>query len=755
MQLLSLTLYSRDGRQRTVPFRPGELNIVTGEPRTGKSALLTIVEYCLGRDSMLVPIGPITDTVGWYAALWQLDGNARAFIARPAPRPGRASTQLAMLEFGGADLEPLAYDRLEANTDSRAVREQLGRRIGIEENLAEPAPGSLRQPLEANLGHATLLCLQGQSEIANANQLFHRQGEPGIDQALRDTIPYFLGAVARDQALKRAQLRDARRTLQRIETTLRTTQEATSILDVQLLALLTEARTVGLTDAANLTDRTELVATLQAARHAPQPEAPRLPDPREQDRRRDLEHTRDDLRAELSRLMDDRALLLDQSDGEGGYRQAVALQAGRLTSLDLLGPNLTSTAQPPTDQAESAPNAEDDDQSNASDTCPACGQQMDDPTPTADQLRTSLIRLNEQLTDLDAVRPRQRAALQELDTAIASVRERLSAAEAALDSLLAATAVTAPTTGGGRDFVRGRIDAVLARIPAIDDLELRRLQTTRNAAAATVLALEAELDDGDEREQLTSRLLAVSRNMTDYAEELQLEHRGPNVRLDLARLTVVTDVETGPAPLFRIGSAENHIGYHLVSHLGLHRYFTRQNRPVPRFLMLDQPTQAYYPSEITQRTGVAATDTDREAVLRIFLLMQRVATELAPNFQVIVCDHANLSEEWFQKAVTHNWRDGEALIPQDSACRLTPWSLELAVGFDLVRRVVVTWGGHRLIIFGFLPESSKTRRWPCAAVCRTSGWTASRPAGRAALIWRRFGRGSMTACPSGRMRCLS
>src|SRR6266508_1176886 len=89
------------------------------------------------------------------------------------------------------------------------------------------------------------------------------------------------------------------------------------------------------------------------------------------------------------------------------------------------------------------------------------------------------------------------------------------------------------------------------------------------------------------------------------------------------------------------------------------------------------------------------------------------------------------------------------------ACRLTPWSLELAVGFDLVRRVVVTWGGHRLIIFGFLLESSKTRRWPWAAVCRTSGWTGSRPAGRAALIWRRFGRGSMTACPSGRMRCLS
>src|SRR3712207_7646881 len=54
-------------------------------------------------------------------------------------------------------------------------REQLGRRIGIEENLHEQPDRSLRQPLEANLGHATLLCLQRQDEIASRSHLFHRQ----------------------------------------------------------------------------------------------------------------------------------------------------------------------------------------------------------------------------------------------------------------------------------------------------------------------------------------------------------------------------------------------------------------------------------------------------------------------------------------------------------------------------------------------------------------------------------------------------
>jgi hypothetical protein len=85
VQLRSITLYSRDGAIRTVAFRTGALNVVTGESQTGKSALLTIVEYCLGRSTMLVPVGPIADTVAWYAALWDLDGNARAFVARPHP----------------------------------------------------------------------------------------------------------------------------------------------------------------------------------------------------------------------------------------------------------------------------------------------------------------------------------------------------------------------------------------------------------------------------------------------------------------------------------------------------------------------------------------------------------------------------------------------------------------------------------------------------------------------------------------------
>lgn len=650
MQLLAIVLYNADGRIRRLDFEPGALNIVTGESQAGKSALLTIVEYCLGRSTMMVPVGPIADTVAWYATLWQLDDGSRAFVGRPAPAAGRAGTSVAMLEFGATlDAPPLAS--LEVNIESHALREQLGRRIGIEENLSEPPEGSLRQPLEANIGHAALLCLQSQNEVASATSLFHRQGEPGIDSALRDTIPYFLGAVARDEALKRAQLRDAKRTVARLTNEVAKAENAALTIDVELNALFAEARAVGLVND-GVSGRTELVRALQGARVA-RPHVAPLRDTEAQDRRLALQAERDTLRAELRRVLENRGLLINQEKAEDGASAALRQQADRLTVLARLpapsGAGIWDDADPALDI----------------DTCPACGHELDEPDPTAAALQAALSTLRSEIGMLTGARPAHRRALVDLDDRADELRALLRIAEDALADLDRASGVGAAANSDARDFTRGRIDAILSRARITDDEHLEVLRQQLARAHRIVEALQAELDEDSDREQLTSRLVAVGRDMSRYAEQLQLEHRSDSVRLDLARLTVVTDTPTGPAPLFRIGSAANWIGYHLVTHLALHRFFTLQKRPVPRLLMLDQPTQAHYPAEADNTTGAPELDADRVAVRRMFELMRDVVDELAPAFQVIVCDHADLPQQWFQDAVRHRWRGGVKLIPAD------------------------------------------------------------------------------------------
>jgi septal ring factor EnvC (AmiA/AmiB activator) len=640
MQLLAIVLYSRWGDRRILELRPGRLNVVTGQSKTGKSALLDIVEFCLGRSTVTMPVGPITTTISWYAVLVQLTGGVRAFVARPSVRQGAATTQQGMLEVG-ANLEPLDFAALKVNADAGSIRSQLGALIGIEENLNIPEPGSVRPELEANLGHALLLCLQGQSEIANRSFLFHRQGEEGIAGAIQDTLPYFLGAVPADQARKRQVLESTRRDLKRAETELQTAEQAANQLDVRVRAAVAEGYSAGLVTQSVFPDRTSALAALTAAVVSQPTEA--VLDDEIQGRLRELERRRSDLRRELREAAEVRSMLLAESQEEGPYSSAVGSQVDRLASVELL------------------PSTGND---NAAE-CPICGSVLNQLDPTSAELRTALLQVRSQLADIEAARPKLRDSLRRLDDHITNLRDQLRALEQGAAELAASLAPTLASRAEERAFSRGRLDVLLRALRPVDAATGLHLRQRVAGLRSSVERLEAELSPDDEREQVTSRLLTVGADMTTWAEQLRLEHAGRGVRLDLRRLTVIADTESGPAPMSRIGSAENWIGYHLIAHLALHRFFVRQNRPVPHLLMLDQPTQAYYPSEVEQLSGVPTRDEDRLAVRRLYELLRAVVAELNPQFQVIVCDHANLDEPWFQASVAENWRNGAQLVPEE------------------------------------------------------------------------------------------
>ena len=99
MQIKAIVLYHRDGRKRELPFRLGALNIITGQSRTGKSAIIDIVDYCLGRSSFNVFEGVNRDVVAWYALMLRV-GSADVFVAKPAPKGSAASQSSVHLQVG-------------------------------------------------------------------------------------------------------------------------------------------------------------------------------------------------------------------------------------------------------------------------------------------------------------------------------------------------------------------------------------------------------------------------------------------------------------------------------------------------------------------------------------------------------------------------------------------------------------------------------------------------------------------------------
>jgi len=215
-----------------------------------------------------------------------------------------------------------------------------------------------------------------------------------------------------------------------------------------------------------------------------------------------------------------------------------------------------------------------------------------------------------------------------------------------------------------RALIMGRISLYLESLPELPNTKAleERAQLLREQCAA----LDDELSDERVKEHIESILSILGEHMTEWARVLDLEHSKFPLRLDIKKLTIVAATADGPVPMDRMGSGENWVGYHLIGHLALHEWFTNRNRPAPRFLFLDQPSQVYFPPEkdVDGSMDMVKED-DRHAVLRMFKFVFDVVETLKPGFQVVITEHADINEDWYQAAVVERWRGGLKLVPDD------------------------------------------------------------------------------------------
>ena len=191
MQILDIVVFSHHGQKRVLSLKTGAVNIITGSSKTGKSALVDIVDYCFGAGECRVPEGPIRRAVAWFGLRLQLD-SGQAFIARRCPDARSVSSEECFVDVGDQVEVPDA-GALRQTTNTRGLGALLTGWSGIHDNIHEPLPGQTRPALSANVRHALSLCFQPQDEIIRRQQLFHGAGDNFVALALKDTLPYFLG----------------------------------------------------------------------------------------------------------------------------------------------------------------------------------------------------------------------------------------------------------------------------------------------------------------------------------------------------------------------------------------------------------------------------------------------------------------------------------------------------------------------------------------------------------------------------------
>lgn len=638
MQLLDIVLFSHDGQRRILSFRPGAMNVITGASKTGKSALVDVVDYCFGSDECRVPEGIIRRTVSWFGIRLHL-AHGQAFVARRCPRARAVSSEECFVEVGEIVEIPDA-SVLRQTTNTKGLNALLTGWCGILDNVHEPPPGQTRPPLTANVRHALSLCFQPQDEIIRRDQLFHGAGNNFVAQSLKDTLPYFLGAVDDEFVRKREELRRVREKLRSCE------RRLTEILALRgegvskAVSLLAEARDAGLSAVTEPERWESIVAALRAVAAMPLASLDVvLPEGMEFAR---LSDQRARLLEAQRRLRDEIAAARAFEMDEKGFSHEAMEQQGRLKTIGIF------------------------EGSSPGKTCPLCSRELPatTQTPSVAHVEKALCEVSSKLDSVTRAAPQVETAIAELEQKLLRVQEELSINRAEMESVRSANERLGQMQDDAtkRAHILGRISLYLESVPELPDTKSLEEQAERLRGQCAVL--EDELSDERVQERIESIVSILGQKMTGWARRLDLEHSKFPLRLDIKKLTIVADTADGPVPMDRMGSGENWVGYHLIGHLVLHQWFTQRARPVPRFLFVDQPSQVYFPPEKDIEGSMEQiSENDRLAVSRMFEFIFDVVADLSPGLQVIMTEHADINEDWFQKAIVERWRKGQKLIP--------------------------------------------------------------------------------------------
>jgi len=241
-QLRKLILWPRtETAPRIVEFTPGVVNVISGASKTGKSAVIPIIDYCLGADKCAIPVGVIRENCAWFGILVDtLEGQK--MLARR--EPGDLQKTGDMLIFEGPDI--VVPERIiEKNTNVDAVKAMLNRLAGLTNLEFEPAAegGFKARPSFRDLMAFTF---QPQNIVANPDVMFFKADTTEHREKLKTIFPYILGAVTAAVLQARFELDRLSRTLRRKEMELRTLVSASTAWRLEAQGWLRQAVEFGL-----------------------------------------------------------------------------------------------------------------------------------------------------------------------------------------------------------------------------------------------------------------------------------------------------------------------------------------------------------------------------------------------------------------------------------------------------------------------------------------------------------------------------
>lgn len=643
-QILKLVLWSKAGHPpRIVKFTPGMANIISGASKTGKSAVVPIIDYCLASGKCSIPVGTIRDACSWFGLVIETM-SGQMLLARREPGDQRQTGDMFWLE--GPEIEVPTEEPVK-NITADAVKRRLDQLSGLSQlRLVPESESSFHN--RVSFRDLVAFNFQPQYIVANPLALYFNADSSEHREKLKAIFPYVIGALTADMLAARWEIERLQRALRRAESALTAMRTAVRAWQSQTAAWLRQAIEFGLLPIETRIPEDDSNRVIDLLRRAVEVDT------------RQAFATVDSIEPALQRLEELRRLESQAASTLGEWRQrlneiqklvesskrygdAIRIQRDRLNLADWLRNRASVLKEPLADLEESRQKIE------------ALAQAM---AGIEIQLRSQ-----PSLSDaFDKERLRLRAEVDEATKRLAAVRQEIVLLEQESEQVRQSTY--------RQDRIErflGRLEQALLSFDQSDDgaehaAEIERLK-------GLIEEQQRIYSEGQVNRRTANALRQIEQIAATIVPKLDAEWPRAPIEILIDDLTIkVIHVERQDY-LWEIGSGANWLAYHIAVTLALQRFFIElPNHCVPGFLVYDQPSQVYFPRgfEVEQKPQPGRTrDQDVSAVRSVFQAIGDEVVAAKGNLQVIILDHAGL-DVWGEipgVVLTEEWRDNDALVP--------------------------------------------------------------------------------------------
>ncbi|UWG97515.1 DUF3732 domain-containing protein [Dehalobacter sp. DCM] len=634
---------------KEIEFELNQINIITGASRTGKSAIIPIIDYCLGSGSCYIPVKTIRNACSWFGILISSNGS-EILLARKEPGLQKSTDDMFLMEGKSVEIP----SQVIKNTTRQNVKHFLDEsaKLSFLDIEADTNNQFFGRPSFRDL---MAFCFQPQNIVANANTLFYKADTTEHRTKLINIFPYILGAVTPEILAKRQQINDLTRELNRKQRDLQKLKDVSEKWKIEINGWVSLAKEYGIisnlkTDELAFDDQVNLLKELInknssdanidsekiiAASHE-------MIDLRKEESSVAMELTKSKSRyTEMSQLFDS----LDT------YRNSLSIQVERL--------NISKWLRSLSEQSSA---------------CPICGT-TNVKDGVLEQLYNNLEKLEDETGYTKAIPAAFEREYENVKKEIGILSERLSAVQKRIK-----IQSEVKNASENEKYTLDGISRFLGKVQYAS--ETFDLLGTDSALIDAINRVQKDLDDLKKQvdeiaieKKIDTAIRTVSSNTMKLIPLLDSERPNDPIKVDYKNLTVIVSSDDGRDDyLWEIGSGSNWLAYHIAATLAFQIFFSNTAMSsVPNFIVYDQPSQVYFPQKIAAKEDdkeldPTLDDEDRLAVEKIFKTMASAMAMANKPVQIIVLEHADESV-WGKVERVHEvceWRgENQKLIPKE------------------------------------------------------------------------------------------